>query len=186
VLRAALRPARPLLWVAVPALTILLVTLAVLARLADNDPAIRLQDDLVAAGFADVDVRLRVAEPADLQQALVDVRYRSGLGAAGRLQESEQLLRLVWERYDGRLGAVRARPDGEALPVVPAGELARRFGPRPPGLADASYPDDVSQVDTIVILALVAVFATFVLVACAALAAVLIVRRLPRPRPRAN
>lgn len=177
-LRAALRPARPVLWVAVPALAVLLVTLAVLARLAANEPAIRLQEDLAAAGFAAVDVRVDRA-------AHVGVRYRSELGATGRAQESEQLVRLVWERYDGAISSVQARPDGEPLPPVSAADLERRFGPRPAGLSDASDPDGVRHVDKIIVLAVVAVVATFVLVACAALAAVLIVRRLPR-RPTAG
>lgn len=181
-IREQLRPARPLRWVAVPALVVVVVTLAVLARLAGADPGVRLRDDLEQAGYEGVEVRLSAAEPADT--ALVEVRYRSGLGEQGRQDERDVLLRLVWERYDGRLGAVRPRPDEVPGELVTAAELESRFGARPADRSDAGYPAGVASVGLITVLALVAVLATGVLVVCAVLAAILITRRgRRRPRP---
>lgn len=174
-IREQLRPARPLLWVAVPALVVVVVTLAVLARLAGADPGVRLRGDLERAGFEGVEVRLSAAEPADA--ALVEVRYRSGLGERGRQDEREVLLRLVWERYDGRLGSIRPRPDALPGEVVTAAELESRFGARPADRSDARYPAGVAAVGVVTALAVVAVLATGILVICAALAAVLITRR---------
>jgi hypothetical protein len=180
VIREALRPARPVLWVAVPVAVVLLATLAALAALAAGDPGVRLQRRLEQAGLQQVSVEVRRGT-ADRGASHVRVTYRSDLGAAGAGQESDQVLRLVWTEFRGRIDSVSVQTrETPGIEPVAAAELQRRLGPRPDGASQAGYAASHDRAVRVTLLAVLAVLTTFVLVFCAATAAVLVVRRVPR------
>ncbi|HZG93352.1 MAG TPA: hypothetical protein VEZ46_01435, partial [Mycobacteriales bacterium] len=111
-LRAALRPARPLRWVAGPALAVLLALLFALSRLAGGDPLVRISEDLSAAGFDVTRVSVERAQPGDGEgdAAHVRVRFDSGAGADADRAIGDRISSIVWREYDGRLGAVTVAP----------------------------------------------------------------------------
>jgi hypothetical protein len=184
VIRESLRPARPVLWIAVPVAVVLLATLVALAKLAGADPGVRLQRELEGAGLRDVSVEIRPGA-ADPRASHIRVTYRSDdLDPAGAAQQAEVALRTVWHGFDGRIDSVSVQERGPAAVApgdsVTAAELQRTMGDRPVTVSDAGYASTRDRAARVTVLALLAVLTTFVLVLCAAIAAVLVVRRGPR------
>ena len=181
-LRAALRPARPLRWVAGPAVAVLLVLLFALARLADGDPLVRISDDLAAAGFDVTRVSVEQAQPNDGEgdAAHVEVRFDSGAGAEADRQMGDRIAAIVWKQYDGRLGAVTVAPAGGEPRRLDSLALLELFGNRRAELHDERYSARDNRAGLVTALAAVAVLVTGLLVLCSSVAAFLVIRGLRR------
>ena len=181
-LRATLRPARPLRWVAGPALAVLLALLFALSRLAGGDPLVRISEDLSAAGFDVTRVSVARAQPGDGEgdAAHVAVRFDSGAGGEADRQMGDRIAGIVWKQYDGRLGAVTVAPGRSGPRRLDAPALIELFGDRPAALDEDAYSARDDRAGLVTALAVLAVLVTGVLVLCSSVAAFLVIRGLRR------